>query len=267
MTLWLLTGSRGEVGSALRRRLLHRGLQVVELELERPRPEAARLVHLAGRLPTAPVHEQIQSNVSFLQEVVCHCECHGVPEIVFASTNSIYAGHPGPSIDEEKVLIDPEVYALTKYLGERLLEHSRIERVLCLRLPGILELRRSTSFMSRLFDRLRSGEPVTLFNADHPFNHFLSIDALHDFLCALRLSRHFDVVNLAAPAERTLFEVASTLKSLLGSSSPIVRRDGGPPPTRMDTTRAERVYGYSPPGVDATLRAWVGERLCAMAGV
>ena len=254
----LLTGHKGDIGSILFDLYTKSNQEIEPLDVKVDRP-AKRIIHLAARTPPASTQMMLDSNIFYLQEVIKYAVRNGAKELIFFSTISVYGKQDKEDVGEDEKPCDPDLYGLTKLIGEKLLQDSQLN-VLCLRLPAILGNRNTTSFMSRCFETLKNNEALEISNAHRTYNNFISAENLFEFLEKVEISRKFDVVNLASKKEKTVLEIAETIKGALNSKSDIMVADKKRGFFNISTRKAENEYGFVPYGTKNSLNSWVRQR-------
>lgn len=97
------------------------------------------------------------------------------------------------------------------------------------------------------------GEPLTVYDDGTRTRSFCYVSDLVDGLSRLLLSEEVEPVNLGNPQEITILELAETVVSLAGSTSPITlvtpgdaRTQDDPQTRQPDITRARRLLGWEP---------------------
>ncbi|MFC1593812.1 NAD-dependent epimerase/dehydratase family protein [Candidatus Omnitrophota bacterium] len=254
----LITGQSGDVGSVLFRLYREAGEDIAQLDVTND-VKAERILHLAAKSPPASNSEMIKSNVMYLQQVIEYAKKNDIKELIFFSAASVYGDINKEDVQEDDEWTNPSFYGSLKYLGEELLEESPLS-VLCLRFPAILGFRNTTNFLSRLFMQLRDGKDVEITNADKLFNNFVSIESISEFLRQVKLTKSFDVINVASKKEKTLFEMATIIKNALNSQSKIKISDKTSNFFNVSVEKAEK-YGFVPEGVELSLKRWVKQRV------
>ncbi len=94
-----------------------------------------------------------------------------------------------------------------------------------------------------------SNRPLTVYGDGSQTRSFCYVDDMVDGILALLESDHQDPVNLGNPDERSILELARTIKEMTGSPSPIVFEPlpGDDPTVRCpDITKARSVLGWEP---------------------
>ena len=260
----LVTGGRGEIGSFFKKFCLATGNQVVDFETYEASPhdyeQPRRLLHMAARADSGDIDRMIDSNVNYLASVMRRSVDLGIEEVIFFSSAAIYGNQDRDALTEDDCMIAPSLYGVSKLLGEGLLEATPEIRSLCLRLPGVMEIGRSTTFISRTFDTLLQGKPVTLCNAARQFNHYLALPVLAEFVIGVTMRAVHDVINLAPSSEMTLHQVVSHLKSCMGSDSKINISPECRPFFSLSTDKAETNYQFNRGDPREQIDQWVQMR-------
>lgn len=264
MSILVVTGRGGEVGTGLCERYALSGQPVARLEdLAEGRPrsdEKLRLLHLAGRADESDPAGLMAANLDYLRQVLWTAREQEIDEIIFISSVSVYGNQDCEQIAESAPLQGPGLYGLTKLIGEKLCGTAGIP-TLVVRLPAVLELGKMSNFMSRTFEKLRHGEDIEIFNAERLYNNFMDIPTLAEFLRKTRLHSGYDSINLACRAELTLAEIVLLLKECLRSNSHIRSIDTRQPFFNLSIDKAVKDYDYQPGDVREILRTWSRQRL------
>jgi dTDP-glucose 4,6-dehydratase len=94
-----------------------------------------------------------------------------------------------------------------------------------------------------------AGNPLTVYGDGSQTRSFCYVDDLIRGIVLLAESGEHDPVNIGNPEERTLLELAETIKRITGTSSEIVFEAlpvDDPQQRRPDITRAKQVLGWQP---------------------
>ncbi len=274
MSRILVTGAGGPVGRHLVADLLARGHAVTGLHHRAPPPrpagdrhrclqadlrrpldpavEADWVVHAAAVThldPSLTASDYARTNVDGALHLARHVERGGIRGVIFLSTLSVYGSIAAACLREDEEPRSPNLYGRTKRLAEEILLDLPADRdVLCLRLPGIAGPGDFRAWIGQALLALRDGRPVTLANADRPFNNLLEVGELG------RLVDHVvregaggqHVVNAAATAPEPLGEILARMRTLCGSRARLVDQGRRQPSYWIDTGRLERVTGFRP---------------------
>jgi len=249
-----ITGHRGDVGSYLLKMYGENEVFGYDGDLR----SASRILHLAAKSSPASSSEIIESNIIFLKRLIEKAENENIKELIFFSAASVYGNGNHGDVTEETAFDSPNIYGLSKALGEELLKDSKLN-VIVLRLPAILAPANTTNIISRWHKMLLNNEDVTLKNSSKLFNNFISIESIFDFIREFEFKKKFDVVNLAAKKEMTIKEIVHMMARELESKSLIT--DGGDSPFfSIDTTKAKINYGFSPESSQKAILSWLQKR-------
>ena len=161
----LITGGAGFFGGLLKRDLLARGWRIVSIDLERDEDAHANLTSVRGdirdgtRLDALFASNRFDavfhcaailahavrdrnflwtSNVLGTRNVAEACKRHGVPKLVFTSSNCLWGGNFGRPIREEDEPAPVEIYGRSKWEAERILkEYTNDFQTVTIRCPTI----------------------------------------------------------------------------------------------------------------------------------
>lgn len=220
------------------------------------------IVHLAARagvrpsLACAKLYEE--TNIAGTLNILDEARAHGVDEIVFASSSSVYGPIATPPFREDAPLAPISPYAATKAAGE-LLAHTYSHlygmRIVCLRFFTVYGARQRPDLAIHKFARLiADGDPIPVFGDGSAERDFTYID---DILQGIRGAIEyvhqgatpFEVINLGESRTVTLSGLISLLEDALGRRAIIDRRPAQPgdmPRTHADIGKARRLLGYCP---------------------
>ncbi len=183
----LLTGGAGFFGSLLKTKLLEAGHRCVSIDLcsdktKHPNFTAIQgdirnvdlldrlyrdhrfdgVVHCAAILAHAVKDKQFlwESNVDGTRNVAEMARKHGVPKLVFTSSNCLWGENLGKPVREDVAPKPIEVYGRSKWEGERILhEYERDLSTVIIRCPTIIDSGR-LGLLSILFEFIHEGRRV-----------------------------------------------------------------------------------------------------------
>ena len=217
----LVTGGAGFLGGVLKQRLLADGWDVVSSDRVPDTVSHPRLKSVLGDLRDRELMEATMREGGF--DAVFHCAAalahglhvdrediwtsnvdgtrvlaelasrHGVPKLVFISTNCLWARNLGHAVAEEEVPQPVEIYGESKWASEKVLREfeGRLD-VTMLRVPTIIESGR-LGLLTILFEFIR--ESKTVWVVGDGGNHYQFIYA-EDLANACVLALKAEGVNL-----------------------------------------------------------------------
>lgn len=218
------------------------------------------IVHLAARAGVRPsIADPIgyqQVNVIGTQNLLELARRRGIPQMVFASSSSVYGVNPSvPWREDDHVLRPISPYASTKVSGE-LLGHVYAHlfgiRVIALRFFTVYGPRQRPDLAIHKFARMMlDGAPIPMFGDGSTRRDYTYID---DIVRGMRAALAYDdsryeVVNLGNDRTVTLNELITTLETVLGIRARIERlpeQPGDVPQTWASIDKARRLFGYAP---------------------
>lgn len=169
----------------------------------------------------------IRDNALMAIKVVAFCRRNQVNRIIYLSSDEIYGKLNTKYVDDRTIMVEPNIYAVTKYLAEKVIMDSGIPYFI-LRLPGIVGKKWGKGFIYRLMDRISQNEEVTLYNADQYFNNIVDVEDLVEFielLACYATSDCSEIFLLGNTEKVQLLKLVEYIKRLYHSNSNIINRD------------------------------------------
>ena len=249
----ILFSPNGYVGSFLKEGILQeKNFQLFELtrnnNLEQYKGNYDVLVYSAAvtSVRNETAEKYVQDNVVAAVRTVDFCRNHGIKRIIYFSSDEIYGELNTEQATARPVMINPNLYATTKYLAEKIILESGIPCYI-LRLPGVVGRVWGKNFIYCLMDKIRNNERVELYNLDRKFNNILCIDDLVCFtvtLCNVICDNN-EVFLLGNEESVNLRDIVSYIINLYQSKSVICNVNGeNRRYFTLDVTKAVE-YGYS----------------------
>ncbi len=188
----------------------------------------------------------VQDNVVMAVKVIAFCKKHDVKRIIYLSTDEIYGELNTDIVTEKGVMLNPNLYATTKYMAEKIIEQSGIPYYI-LRMPGVVGKIWGKNFIYNLMEKIERGDHIDLYNIDREYNNILDIDDLTRFiviLCNREKKEDNEIILLGNTEYTTLREVVYYIKKLYNSNSVIDNINTNQKRCfRLDVTKAVE-YGY-----------------------
>jgi UDP-glucose 4-epimerase len=287
---YLITGGAGFIGSHLCDSLIGRGDRVVVVdnlisgheanlaqagegctlirgdiralaELDGQIPEVDAIVHLAAlisgydSLSTPDDYEDV--NVRGTLRVIELAVRRRIPRIVFASSSTVYGNSEGDPLSEKRLPAPLTVYALTKLVGEHLLDlYGKMHGFshCSLRLFNVYGPRQApdhpyANVTCKFSHAAANRLPIKLYGDGEQSRDFVYVeDVVRAFLEVLPGSSEA-IYNVGTGRDSRINELRSQLEQLSGR--PLETEQCGPWANdirriRADTSRFEREFGFSP---------------------
>ncbi|MDC1076113.1 NAD(P)-dependent oxidoreductase [Litorivicinus sp.] len=189
-------------------------------------------------------HNNVVSTLSIV-EVVKRLQ----PKIlIFFSTMSVYGSITKKLVTEDTPHICPDIYGVSKRVGEELISGISPTATLSIRLPAVIGNGCSRHWLSNVYETLNKGVDLRYHHPDSLFNNCLHIENLAEFLEEL-CSRGFadnGIINLASAEPLTTEQVLRIGKNQLKSSSKMIIDKSNLPNFLISTEAAEEKYQFSP---------------------
>jgi nucleoside-diphosphate-sugar epimerase len=221
------------------------------------------IVHAAARSPGPGVTtgDLVRDNVTATARLVAHAWAAGAKTFIYLSSLSVNGRIPGPVVDEQTPIIDPDAYGMSKYLGELIVREEASLRSLSLRLPGVIGKGSVRNWLTSVLAAAKENRPITLFNGEAQFNNAVHVNDLCAFVGVLLDSAWggHDVVTLGAAGATTTRRAVDILVQATGSRSLVSTEASRRPPYAISIERARTLYGYTPMQIETMLQVFAAE--------
>lgn len=290
MKIWI-TGGAGFVGTRLTTALKQEGHEVVSLS-RRHAPLASEsitvdlatsdsvdrikagikksgspevVINAASRQPgSGTLAEFVRANSVATVHLIEGLQSSPPQRVIHLSTLSVYH-HSNPlPVNEENPATASTHYAMSKRLGEQVVENVYGSQVVILRLPSLYGAGQADSFIDGLARTAQSNRPLELFSEGKVIR-----DALHvsDVVAAIqvamqsRLSERVCVMNLGCGRAIRTLEFATTVVDVFESTSEIVpvTKAASQPDLYADISKAEKLIGFRPTELRESLKRYRDE--------
>lgn len=249
----VISGANGSVGSILFEKFKKDSYLVEKLDLNNLSPKDI-FIHLAAK--TSNTQEILESNISYLKECIEHCKKTNIKKFIFFSTVSVYGNINQQNINELSNFSNtPNIYGLSKLLGEELLKESNLE-VLIIRLPAILTRNTKNTFIYKLYEKLKNNEDITITNYNKIFNNIIDTNSIYDFILNYSFKNDYETFILGVKQEKTLEEVVKLLKKELNSKSNIILNKEESNFYNIDSSKACK-NNFKQRDIEEVLKEWI----------
>jgi len=204
----------------------------------------------------------VKTNVLATDNLIRHAKNTGVSRFIFLSSLSVYGKIQSPIVDETTQIIDPEVYGLSKRIGEQLLEsEADLIPSISLRLPGVIGHGSVRNWLTRVMNASRAGEEIVAFNPEARFNNAIHVANLVEFICLLlgHSWRGAEIVTIAAAGELRIKDVIKILVESFGGRSRVRFEESNSESFIVSSNRAVQSFGYDPMPIDEMLHLFATE--------
>jgi nucleoside-diphosphate-sugar epimerase len=243
----------------------HPRLAVVAGDLTAPLPlppGVDAIVHAAARSPSPGVStgDMVRDNVLATARLLDYARTAGARTFIYLSSLSTYGHIAVPVVDETTAVVDPDVYGITKYLGEVMLRDLPA-RSMSIRLPGVLGPNAVRNWLTGVLAAAQAGREIACYNPQAPFNNAIHINDLSGFigglLGGLDWSGHH-TVTVGAKGRVSVREAVQIIIDTIGSRSSVRVSDAPRPGFTISSAAAERL-GYTPMEMETMLRQFARE--------
>jgi UDP-glucuronate 4-epimerase len=217
------------------------------------------VVHLAARAGVRPsiADPLLYQDVNIRGTIVLleACRKHGLHNLIFASSSSVYGENQRVPFSEEDLDIQPiSPYGATKRAGELLCysyHHLHGMNIACLRIFTAYGPRQRPEMAIHKFTRLiDQGEKIPVYGDGSSRRDYTYIDDLVDgILGVVRYHKGFEVYNLGESQTTSLKELIRLIEEAFGKKANIEMLEfqpGDVSVTYADISKAERMLKYQP---------------------
>ena len=270
----LITGGAGFFGGILKRKMLASGYRCVSYDLVRDEDRHENLVSIQGDLRDAALVEEVfsehrfsavqhcaamlahglkiderevwDSNVGATRSIAEACKRHQVRNLVYTSTNCLWASNLGHAIAEDEAPAPVETYGRAKLESERILqEYSESLNAVIIRCPTIIDSGR-LDLLAILFEFIDDNKTVWLVGSGANRYQFIYADDLaRACMQAMELGRT-DTFHIGSDHVESLREVFEAVIREAGSKSKVRSLPKGPAIFAMKLAHRLRISPLGP---------------------
>lgn len=219
------------------------------------------IIHFAGQMRGDKICNYLDNTIGSSRKLIDYAERTKVNTFIYISSISVY-GETISQVNENSDMINPNDYGITKYLCERLLEDSHINRRIVIRLPRTLGKGCDLSYpwLPKVTDQLLKNEDVYYTNPELLYNNILHVDDLSKFLLHLLLEKTtgFERFVLGAKDRKRIIDILYCLRNCLSSHSELIEKpvQGRNKCYAIDTTHAQQC-GFDSRSIDEIIEKFV----------
>lgn len=156
--------------------------------------------------------------------MVHFCIVHHIKKIIYLSTDEIYGRLKTSKASKESIMVEPNIYASTKYLAEKIIRDSGISYFI-LRLPAIVGKQWGSTFLYQLMEKAKQNQDICIYNGDKEFNNVIEINDLVQFIVYLIMEEKYDQSEIFVLGNEQIVKlsrIVEYVKELHHSTSQIV---------------------------------------------
>jgi nucleoside-diphosphate-sugar epimerase len=159
------------------------------------------------------------SNVSATRMLAEGCRTHGVPKLIFTSTNCLWASNPRHAIRENEPVEPAEIYGHSKLAAEGILRrYARYLDVVILRCPTIID-RGRLGLLAILFEFVHDGKTVWVVgDGSNRYQFIYAEDLVRACMAALEPGES-DIFHVGSANVKPLRDVYQAVIDAAGSTS------------------------------------------------
>jgi len=217
------------------------------------------VIHLGAKAGVRPsieaAHEYYKVNVDGTLAILETMRKHGVRNMVFASSSSVYGNNPKVPFSEADSVDNPiSPYASTKKSGELLCHvytHLHGFNITCLRFFTVYGPRQRPDLAIHKFTiAIQEGTPIPVYGDGSTARDYTYIDDIvHGITCAAEKLNGYHLYNLGESNVVTLQEMITVIERVVGRKAVINRlpmQPGDVERTYADISKARKEIGYHP---------------------
>lgn len=286
----LITGTGGFIGKYLAKTFLADGYEVIavyrntkpEMQGAPPLVRLMKLdlskriqgigpvdviIHTAAHthlIQNSTAYNYIQSNVIGMLNLVEYARTAQPRMVIYLSTLSVYGDIVVKELDEDTPLKKPEMYGLSKYMGERILkEYSSDVSSVSIRLPGVVGPGYFTPWLGKVLNKALKNDAITIYNPDSLFNNVVDLIEIKRFISYIIESGFIgsDSVNFAASEPISIREIISLIVSLSCSKSRIILQNTSKQSFSIKIEKIRRLFGFEPSSTKDIINRYVMENI------
>lgn len=211
------------------------------------------IVHLAAiRDNYVSINEMLRSNVIGTQLIASYAKYAKVKSLIYTSSMSVYGEINDQIVSERTPIINPGIYGITKYFGERCLlsvvSENKKSRLLAMRLPSILGNYASDHWLSSVMLRAKSNEDIFIFNPDSLFNNAVGVKDLSNFIIQSLEGKWSgsNITPIGSSGPLNIHEIVKIIIKNLHSSSKVFIRQSDAKSFQISNAKAISNLQYKP---------------------
>lgn len=222
------------------------------------------VIHAAARTAwtSNPASEYIRSNVVATKNLAEYGKITQPKVFFYFSSIAIHGDIDAAELCEDTVITSPNMYGLSKYMGEKLIEERATDfPSVAIRLPGIIGPGYFAPIVGRILSQATANETIPIYNPDSMFNAVTDFEDVKAFISHVFESAYdgHRVVNLAGSEPMKLKDLVENITSRVGSTSSISEQPSSQRPFCINTERIIQEFEFQPSATRTIIERFVDD--------
>jgi nucleoside-diphosphate-sugar epimerase len=229
--------------------------------------------HLASQIPNddnISYSRFYESNVNTTLLLIRYFQNRSISFFVYTSTNSVFGDPIEGVIDEKSIPTPLNYYALTKYIGEKIINierHKLKAKHIVIRLCSLFGLHDTYGFINTITSAIGRNQSLELFSQGDVYKTFLNADdavkLLGNIIDKYTDLESFEIFQIAGEKSLRAIDIAQFVKKQLKSSSSILLSDKK---SRydwnifVDINKAKRKLDFQPMTMEESITNYLNQK-------
>jgi nucleoside-diphosphate-sugar epimerase len=225
------------------------------------------IIHVAAELGNSQhsIKSLLKTNVLGSYNVQRYAIKALAKKIVYMSSISIHGKIDSCEVDYLTQICDPNLYGVSKYLGERIFfQSSESIPAIAIRLPGVLGTNYSSAWIPRVSRLLLENKDITAHSFQNNFNNAIHVNDLSEFILKIIKEHEWDGFHafpVGASGNMRIIDVLSFLRENLSSKSIIYEVKNRESTFTINSEYAISKFLYYPKEIKTILTRYSNELL------
>ena len=195
--------------------------------------------------------EYVNSNVQSTVMLAEFAKRSSVNLFIYLSSISVHGKVTTPVLSEETPLFQPDIYGISKYMSERILEkYKQVFPTVVLRLPGLIgpKYEQSRPWIATVLQKALKHQTIYIFNKNSLFNNVTDVNDLGRVISVLidQDLSEYEVLNLATSKPIKIIQVVKQIIYNCHSKALIVEKNTSKKSFHLNIERLRQKTGFEP---------------------
>ncbi len=214
------------------------------------------IIHMAAQSRlNKSASEYFDSNLLITNNIAKYAKKIKPKGILYTSSIKVYGDILDEVVSETTSMINQDLYGMSKYYGEKLLED--ISPTISLRMPGVIA-NNSHGWINNIYEKLINNSDIKFFSS--PYNHIVHAYDIYNSFKLLMEGESFKTnqYNICSSDILTSKEVIALLKQLINSESNLIEINDNKIGHILSNEKLTRIY--KPMSLIGSLELYIKER-------